>query len=628
MRFLTVLVTLSVVSCEASHLLLPKKSSTDDFSNAIIAILRRHFVSNHASTMITQSAKVDTYTEYLQIDILDRILLRTSGEIAYVFSTPIRPRRPRFFNILLFDGYLAFRSILRQLHPNKYDFSGYYLLILTAPRPVFNRTIQQMFIDLWSYNIVNVVLAASSIVGSKSPEGTQLFTYFPYVEHHCEHAHPVLLYNLTPSTKLDKSVNLFPPKLSNFHGCPIRIAAIDYPPYTMIEWIGGRRRLRGIEGDMLNMISSELNFTYEVVEMTGDDRWGQIYGNGTFTGAIKLVVEGSVNMSTGCFSMRGERMSVMRSSASYYTIKMMFAVPPGRPYTAFEKMFRPFSAVTWMMVTLYTLAGAGVILVLQFYPWSVRNFVYGRSTGMAFMNFMNIFFGGAMSRTPGRNFARALLFLWLLQCFVMRTLYQGSLFEYLQQSKNFSHVDSLKRIEAEKMPYIMSQGNIMFVRDISSIRKRTTLIPDRTEDRFEIFRQQSVNYLQVAMLTAFDHLAAFNERFYKRGIVHVAKDVLITSPICFYYPQKSCLAARFDVEIGRIQRAGLIEHWLHGYIGYRFFRKPKTHHHIPMVLTNEHLLGCYETWLAMLVLACGLFAMEVLSERVHILRRGFDFLVD
>lgn len=474
MKLLLVILTLNTVSSKPSTLLLPtEESSVDDFSDAIVAILRRHFVSNHSSTMVTQSSKVNDHTEAVQLDILDRILLQTSNEIAYIFSNPVRPRRPRFFNVLLFDSYLALRSILSQLHPDKYDYSGYYLLILTAPRPVFSRTLQQMFIDLWAYNIVNVVLVTSNMEGHDSAQDIALFTYFPYVEHHCEHVHPVLLHRLAPFSKLDPSVDLFPPKLSNFHGCPIRIAAVDYPPYTMIESVaGGRQRLRGMEGDMLNMIATLLNFTYEIVEMTGDDHWGQVFENGSFSGAVKLVVEGAVNMTSGCFSMRGERMSVMKSSLSYYTIKMMFAVPPGRPYTAFEKLFRPFGVVTWTLVSLYTAIGAGVIFLLKFHPWSVRQFVYGRGTGMACMNLMNVFFGGAMSRTPGRNFARTLLFLWLFQCFVLRSLYQGSLFEYLQQSKNFSHVNSLKRIEAAKMPYRMSRGNVMYVKEIPSILKR------------------------------------------------------------------------------------------------------------------------------------------------------------
>ncbi|XP_062539201.1 uncharacterized protein LOC134207511 [Armigeres subalbatus] len=422
--------------------------------------------------MITRSSQTDSYTGSLQSDILDRILVGTSNEIAYIFSNPVRPRRPRFFNMLLFDSYLAFRTILQQLNPDKYDYSGYYLLILTAPRVVYGRTLQQIFLDLWSFNIINVVLVTANIEGTGSSQDTVLFTYFPYVEHHCEHAHPVLVHHLTPSTKLAASENLFSPKLDNFHGCPIRIAAINYPPYTMIETVAGRRQLRGMEGDMLAMISTLLNFTIEVVEMTGGDLWGEIYKNGSFSGAIGLVVDGAVNMTSGCFSMRGERMSVMKSSVSYYTIKVMVAVPPGRPYTAFEKLFRPFSAGTWMMVILYTAVGAGVISVLKFYPWNVRSFVFGPGTGMALMNLVNVLFGGAMSRTPGRNFARTLLFLWVYHCFVMRSLYQGSLFEYLQQAKNFSHVDSVKRIEAEKMPYWSSRGNMLFIREIPGMLER------------------------------------------------------------------------------------------------------------------------------------------------------------
>lgn len=646
MKILTVILTTIFIALVSAHLLLPSESSVDDFSNAVITILRRHFTSNHSSTMITRCSQVDVRTKNLQSDILDRILFATSHEIAYIFSNLSRPRRPRFFNILLFDSYLAFSVILGQLHPDKYDYSGYYLMILTAPQAIDTQTLQKMFSDLWTSNIVNVVLVMTNHKKYDDSRETLLYTYFPYVENECEHAHPVLLHRLSPFTTLHSSVELYPPKLSNFHGCPIRIAAFDYPPYTILESDGSNpRKLRGMEGDMLQMISTVLNFTIELVEVNGLDRWGEIYANGSFSGAVKLVIDGAVNMTVGSFSMRDERMSLMKSSVSYYTIKLMFAVPPGRPYTAFEKLFRPFSVTTWALVSVYMALGFGVIFLLKFYPEEVRSFIYGSGTGMALMNLVNVFFGGAMIRTPGRNFARTLLFFWLYYCFVMRSLYQGSLFEYLQQSKNFSHVNSLRRIEAEGMPYWMSQGSTMFVRDLPRIMQRyvelnffelyhrkmacfrTTIIPDDNSHRFEVFRKQSLHQLNVAVLTTFDHVAAYNEKYYKRGIVHLARDVLQWAPICLYYPKKSCLAERFDREIIQIQRAGLIEHWLHEYIGYRFFRRAKIHHHSPEVMTNEHLMGCYEALSVLLVMACGLFALERLAGWVKWLGRVFDFLV-
>lgn len=470
MNILTVLITTIIIAHGSAHQLLPTASSVNDLSNAVITILRTHFKSNHSSTMITRCSQIDIRTTNLQSDILDRILYATSHEIAYIFSNPSRPRRPRFFNILLFDSYLAFSIILRQLHPDQYDYSGYYLMILTAPQAIDPQSMQKMFSDLWESNIVNVILVMTN---HPKNDDLLLYTYFPYAENECEHAQPVLLHRLSPFTMLHPSVELYPTKLSNFHGCPIRVATFDYPPYTMLESDGSnRRKLRGMEGDMLQMISKALNFSIELVEVAGLDKWGEIYGNGSFSGAVKMVIDEAVNMTVGCFSMRGERMSLMKASISYYTIKVMFAVPPGRPYTAFEKLFRPFGVTTWSLVTIFMAVGIGVIFLLKFYPPNVRRFIYGSGTGMAMMNLLNVFFGGATVQTPRRNFARTLLFLWLYYCFVMRSLYQGSLFEYLQQSKNFSHINSLRRIDAEGMPYLMSQGSTMFVRDLPRIMQR------------------------------------------------------------------------------------------------------------------------------------------------------------
>ncbi|XP_053699480.1 uncharacterized protein LOC128746457 [Sabethes cyaneus] len=535
------------------------------------------------------SAQDSIRNSHLQRDILDQMLQQKPSGVAFKFGTPTTNNARRYYyNLFLVDGYLAFRSLISRLDPLLHEFTGYYMIVVTSMYGSENSTLQQMIADLWALNIVNVVVVTANLGQTGESADILLYTYFEAL--------------ITPYQQRN---------------------------YFLTNPITKRSQLSGVEGNMLTEIAQRLNFSLHVVQMDDAVKWGTIYGNDTTSGAVKMVLEETVNLTVGSFSMRAERLALMKPSVSYYTIRVIFTVPPGRPYSAFEKLFHPFSTLTWMMISIVLLFGFAIIFVLKLSPVSVRHFVYGRTVLMPALNMVIIFFGGpSTSRTPGRNFARTLLFLWLYYCLVMRSLYQSSLFEYLQQKKNYTHLDSLRKLEAERIPYWMSTGAVLFVSGLKYVLKRTTFIANRNELFIEAFHRQSTNELRVAILATYDRVAYYNSRHYKRAIVHVVKDTVLRQPICLYFPKKSCLAKVFDAEIENIQMSGLFDYWLHQYVSDRFITPTARYSQPPpAMLTNEHLLGCYQTLLVLLGMAGVVFLLELLSTRCFWLRRLLEFLI-
>lgn len=105
----------------------------------------------------------------------------------------------------------------------------------------------------------------------------------------------------------------------------------------------------------------------------------------------------------------------------------------------------------------YLVTGAVVVCALQLSPRKARDFVYGFGISSPYLNMLNIFFGGALSRIPRRNFARTLLLLWVLFCFVIRTLYQGSLYLYLQRAMNHDPLETMEDIDRSGIHYYMME---------------------------------------------------------------------------------------------------------------------------------------------------------------------------
>lgn len=93
--------------------------------------------------------------------------------------------------------------------------------------------------------------------------------------------------------------------------------------------------------------------------------------------------------------------------------------------------------IIWSIICVLFVAAVAVIIAIKLLPYKIRAFVIGKSNRMPFFNMVNISLGGSISpkHIPVRNFARTLLFIWLLSNLVLRNAYQGKLFDILRSNQ-------------------------------------------------------------------------------------------------------------------------------------------------------------------------------------------------
>lgn len=65
---------------------------------------------------------------------------------------------------------------------------------------------------------------------------------------------------------------------------------------------------------------------------------------GNSTGLMKIIQEEEVDFGVGYMAFTYDRHKYLKPGLVHYTSKVLFAVPSGRPFTAFEKMFRLFGS--------------------------------------------------------------------------------------------------------------------------------------------------------------------------------------------------------------------------------------------------------------------------------------------
>ncbi len=86
------------------------------------------------------------------------------------------------------------------------------------------------------------------------------------------------------------------------------------------------------------------------------------------------------------------------------------------------------------------------IFVLKFSSKQKREFLVGRNNQTPFLNMFNIFFGGSIQQLPTRNFARTLFCIWILACTVIRSAYQGAIFDFIKKAKTIPAMNTVPEL--------------------------------------------------------------------------------------------------------------------------------------------------------------------------------------
>lgn len=357
-----------------------------------------------------------------------------------------RINRKRIYSVLFIDNINSFDNFFENLSPQYFQHDGYILVVLVSGMMLELPLVTKQFWNIHMFNINFIVDDSGRIL---------LLTFKPFAVTGCGDTSPLIINEYVNGSYV--SSPLFPQKIQNLHECHIKVVTFNCPPMVMIHRMKNNSYdIAGIDGELLKGIAKILNFSIQIVNISDTIRWGTLEDNGTSTGAMKMVIDGEVDFTIGMYTITSLRNKYMTSSQSYFTIPFLLIIPPGAPFSAFTKLFRPFRDVVWILLLMTFVIGFVVIFVVRFQSNVVKDFVFGNKNNSPFLNIFNIFFGGSMDLLPSRNFARFLLATFVIFCFVIRTLYQGALFQFLQtedRAKEAQTIDEL--IERDFMFYML-----------------------------------------------------------------------------------------------------------------------------------------------------------------------------
>lgn len=410
-------------------------------TRAVVDIILNFYVKASSNINIIEASK-DDESMNSNYDIINEILHNVQSKTVVCLEGYIDLKvmnRIRVYNLLFVDSYESFLQVFRLMTPEYFNYQGFYLIVITEYTSDQYYMMQQIFEMLWAKYIVNVNIIWATPMNHNE---AIMFTYYPYTDFYCGKAYPIQLNQYRVNRWLHLHSVHFPNKIQNLYGCKLKVSTFPTAPFMMADHDeNGDLIPDGIDGILLRVLAQRMNFTVDLLLV--EDLWGKIYDNGTVTGSVKLVVEKQVNFTIGYFATTAIRNKIMTSSYVYFTSNLIFIVPPGRLLSSFEKLFYPFKYIIWSLVTSICLIGFLVIAVLKFQSIRTQNFVYGPGNQSPCLNIVNIFFGGSLHLLPTRNFARYLLGVFMIYCFIVRSSYQGALFKFMQSDSREQPVSNI-----------------------------------------------------------------------------------------------------------------------------------------------------------------------------------------
>ena len=221
-------------------------------------------------------------------DLINDIALETiyRFEQIKIFKRFSSITRHRYFNIFFVENYDSFRVIYDDLTRDVFNYQELFLIIILKKYDDLLLDIAKIFNDMWMKSVINVNILVESDKNSQA----NIYTYFPYSKLSCGEAHSVL-WNTFKNGKFKSQTPSFPSKVKNLYRCPLKIASFNSPPFLEIRMQpDGKYHFGGLEGELLKMLAERMNFDINLTLMAENSlRWGNLYSNGTSTGALKMV---------------------------------------------------------------------------------------------------------------------------------------------------------------------------------------------------------------------------------------------------------------------------------------------------------------------------------------------------
>lgn len=494
--------------------------------------------------------------------------------------------------------------------------------------------LQDILTLAWSLKIANIIVLSALA----DFQQVHAFTHFPFASSsQCERIEPNLLTTYTFGAGFEPTISaalLFPKKYRNLHKCPLYISTYPFVPHIVIpheqttesgdlKWYD---HVGGLDGCVLHTLEENLNFSSKIANR---GTRGTILNLRNGTDSFGMILRNEVNITIGNLGITNSRLQHSRASTSVYFVPIMFAVPPGRPFSALQRLLQPFRPQLWKLLGII---GFGTVTVLLLQDTRAvnaerRRLCVGRDAA-PLLTAIAVALGCSVPELPRRNFARFMFVSWTTLALVLRTVYQAGLCYFMQRNVLQSRPGTLQELVAANYTINMEKSIRQMFADFEELRGSSIVEYEMEQlDALHLLHQVDTDVATVVSGIAL----SYHNRLDREGPkIPLPRERLMLITSAFYMPINSSLEMALNDPIQQMTSAGLIEHWLQEKVGLLgILHKNANTRTKPSILMLEQLLGAFWVCAILLAVSFVVFLLELIlhRERVRkVKRNGNDYL--
>jgi hypothetical protein len=445
---------------------------------------------------------------------------------------------------------------------------------------------ENIFSELWKFRIANVVVVtrAADISLREADDLVELlpvldvYTWFPYqTPSTCGEKINAILIDRWVVNKSNVShflynVLLYPQKIpKDFHGCPLRVSAFEFPPVMMGMKTNGEGKIyyeQGTEVRLLEQMVRRTNMSILYRSPPPDNNfWGYDLGNGSWTGLSGEVVTGYSDIALNNFWYICHIINDMECLVPHVIDPARWFVPCAKPYPPWTSITRVFKAYLWLgLLVAYIIVALFmwlVVTVRKTFPSPYTSNDAYTHVIKCLLNFWALILAYSAPNSPPQELSIRFVFLmWVVYCWAVNTVYQTFLTSFLVDSGLQNQICSEEELLRSGIMYGVHKSILAHMPHLASKHypRRidcTTLeeCQDRTAFKGDIaFVSSSLNM---------DYVTA--ERYTDgngKPLICIFDEVVTSQIISIPVSKGLPMLDEFNIIIQHVIEAGLLEQWL------------------------------------------------------------------
>ncbi|XP_068200748.1 glutamate receptor ionotropic, delta-2-like [Palaemon carinicauda] len=266
----------------------------------------------------------------------------------------------------------------------------------------------------------------------------------------------VLVANRWRKQGFTSNAEIFPEKIWNLKGAPIKLITFEFEPHIIREknpdGTGGR--YFGSDVQIAIALSEALNFTLIIERPPKGEYWGNKYPNGSWSGLTGKISrnEGHFGMAFIFLTNNFDELAVLDYSRFYSYDTSCFMARTEPPLPRWESLAAPFKQSTWLAASISFLAFCPIIALLA----KASDYFGREEKQLQSFSYSNLYTWGLILRVsqiklPKRSPTQIWFVFLSLYCIVLTTGYCSNLTTFLTVERPRPTMETIKELYSSKL---------------------------------------------------------------------------------------------------------------------------------------------------------------------------------